>query len=662
MQISPRDKKRIAVCAITLAFSLCAYAYGFFDSWQNALSDRFFIRSPQPRDIVIVAVDDAGLAEIGQWPWQRSVFAQAIDNLQNARAIGIDVVFSEPSSGGSADDLALAGSIRESRVPLILPVELRPNGTVSANVLPALRDSVSPERIGFINIRNGVDGITRSVDSTRASSQGILKSFSSALVQASPESASLPTPPENFRISFRGPSATFLTVSLTDLIHGRLPMRIFDDAYVLIGATAVTLRDSVKTPFGAMPGVEVHANAASTILEGRYLNDASLPTGIILLIISGMSAALLVIRIRRFGLLAGIFSAFAFLLIIASAVSFSGGIILPLLYLLIGAFLMFGSMLAFEYVSESREKQFIEQSFQHYLSADVINELIRNPGKLSLGGERKKVTILFSDIRGFTTLSESLTPEELVSVMNEYLTVMTDIIMAHGGLVDKYIGDAIMAFWGAPLPNPHQAENAAHAANAMAHALAKLNEDFQSRGLPEIGIGIGLNSGEVIVGNMGSKRRFNYTIMGDEVNFASRLEGLNKMYGTSCVISEATYLSLQHAHAGVLPEGARMRRLDTVAVKGKSEPRVIYELLSSPFQSGLDPDSHDESRLDRRLGLFEEGRRSYEKGDWDAAIAIFKEVLDSGEDGPAEALLGRCIEFKKNPPPAWNGVHAFHSK
>ncbi len=236
---------------------------------------------------------------------------------------------------------------------------------------------------------------------------------------------------------------------------------------------------------------------------------------------------------------------------------------------------------------------------------------------------------------------------------------MTDIIMAHNGLVDKYIGDAIMAFWGAPLDNENQASDAAAASVAMLAALKGLNEHWKSRGLPQIGIGIGINSGEAIVGNMGSAKRFNYTVMGDEVNFASRLEGLNKMYGSSCLVSEGTRNALlrESKAKAVVPEKAAIRDLDLVTVKGKTEPKRIYELV--PFGDSAEK---GKAAVEVRLAKFEKARKSYEKGEWDAAIAGFREILAAGNDGPSKALLERAEEFKENPPESWNGVYAFHSK
>lgn len=284
--------------------------------------------------------------------------------------------------------------------------------------------------------------------------------------------------------------------------------------------------------------------------------------------------------------------------------------------------------------------------FQLYLMPEVIDELAEHPELLSLGGQEKTLTILFCDIRGFTTLSEGLSPPELTSLINEYLTAMTDAIMETGGLVDKYIGDAVMAFWGAPLPNLLQESAACRGALAMMSSLDKLNSDLLKRGKKPIHIGIGISTGEVVVGNMGSSKRFNYTVMGDEVNFASRLEGLTKAYGITCVIGERTAKAISGDTSFTL------RELDFVMVKGKKEPRTIYQLFTG----------EPSSVLKEQFVHFMNGRASYIRGDWDEAIKHFKEALLLGEDGPSQTFLDRAEHLMKNPPDDWKGIWEFTTK
>ena len=231
-------------------------------------------------------------------------------------------------------------------------------------------------------------------------------------------------------------------------------------------------------------------------------------------------------------------------------------------------------------------------------------------------------------------------------MMNEYFTLMSNNIMDHKGLVDKYIGDAIMAFWGAPVPNESQAGDACMAALVMSANLKNLNTKWKELGVPSIGIGIGLNTGEVIVGNMGSEKRFNYTIMGDEVNFGSRLEGLNKTYGTQCIISEETWNAVKNDTRFII------RELDNVMVKGKKQPKLIFELITTS----------EIKELEQILSLFSQGRMEYTKGNFKQAAGIFEQILKIYPDGPSQTFLERCLYLIEHAPLEWNGIYEFETK
>jgi adenylate cyclase len=611
-----------------VAVVFLAYFFGAFNSWQEQLTDRFFITREQPSNIIVVAVDEVSLAEYGQWPWPREVFAKAIGKLQSAKAIGIDINFSEPSRVGPQDDAILAQAISSSQVPIVLPLELRTQGDVLTNQLPIFAES---SQQGFVNVRTDVDGVVRKIDHTQAG----FNSFSS-LVLGKPST-------DTSRIAYKGPAKTFLTFSIADVINEKVPEYLLKDSYVLIGATSASLRDTFKTPFGLMPGVEVHANALSTLRDGQMIQETSPSVSLLLIALASLFAIFTVVYIRSFVKLT-ITLLIAFIAVQLTAfVLFSFDLILHLLYIDLSFILSIIVTLVYEFVVESNEKRFIRKSFQYYLSPAVVEELTKNPEKLSLGGERRKLTMLFSDIRGFTTISESLSPEDLTHLINEYLTAMTDIIMDNSGLVDKYIGDAI---WGAPIFSEKQAYDSAKSTILMLEKLAELNKGWKARNIPELGIGIGLNTGEVIVGNMGSSKRFNYTVMGDEVNFASRLEGLNKMYGTQCIVSENTARELAKHPEFIL------RELDLVMVKGKKEPKLIFELVYQP----------DNKNISQLIADFSHARSLYTQGSWDKAIEAFIAILATTNDGPSNAFIERCREMKQNPPAKWNGVYEFHSK
>jgi adenylate cyclase len=301
----------------------------------------------------------------------------------------------------------------------------------------------------------------------------------------------------------------------------------------------------------------------------------------------------------------------------------------------------------YRYVTEEREKKKIRGAFQYYLTASVINEMLKDPTKLKLGGDKKDLSVLFSDIRGFTTISEKMTPEELVHLLNEYLTAMTNVVFHHDGLLDKYMGDAIMAVFGAPLDQPDHALRACRTALDMMGELKKLQIKWSEEGRPVLDIGIGINTGDMVVGNMGSEMRFDYTVMGDSVNLGSRLEGINKEYGTNIIISEYTYDAVK--------DNLFCRELDAVKVKGKKLPVRIYELLG---------ERTDGEKWSKYVVPFEEGLAKYKQGLWDEAIVCFMKALEARPtDAASHLYIERCQSLKENPPEGeWDGVFTMTKK
>lgn len=664
-----KSLKNISVSFLAiLVVCITAYGLGVFDSWNNQLTDRLFTRQPQPQNIIIVAIDDRSLTEIGQWPWKRESFGALVTKLNQAKAIGIDINFSEPSRFGSSDDQQLRTAFDQSKAPLILPVEVDPAKTaankdvsIGKNNIRVVGDNVvvKPQviftesklvRTGIVNVETDNDSGVRSIPfdfRVNNSSNTAAPLFAEAIFNSS-HSEALNYARIGTKIAYQGPAQTFITVSASDVISGKIDPAFFKDSYVLVGATALNLRDLFKTPFGTIPGVEIHANILHTFLSGQQLSPISKQVGALYIFLIALLTCLTVWLIKRVRYLAAALGVLFVAIILFSILSFNNGVILPLIYFLFTFGLTLAVTLIHTYVKEAKEKSFIKQSFQYYLSPEVVSELTQNPDKLKLGGEKRELTILFSDIRGFTSISEKLSPEGLVELMNEYLTVMTDIIMKHGGLVDKYIGDAIMAFWGAPLSNKDHAKAALSASKEMMKKLHEMNGDFEKKGWPPIAIGIGLNTGEVIVGNMGSHKRFNYTIMGDEVNFASRLEGLTKQYGICCLASESTIKRGSESAGGAYAS----RKLDSVMVKGKKEPKIIYELVDDEVKT---PEALRE--------LFTHAYVLYTQGKFADAITAFKAILEKyPDDEPTKVFLHRSEEFEKNPPLDWKGVYEFKTK
>jgi adenylate cyclase len=301
----------------------------------------------------------------------------------------------------------------------------------------------------------------------------------------------------------------------------------------------------------------------------------------------------------------------------------------------------------YRYVTEEREKKKIRGAFQYYLTPSVVNEILKDPAKLKLGGDKKHLSVMFSDIRGFTTISEKLSPEELVRLLNEYLTAMTDIVFKYEGLLDKYIGDAIMAVFGAPLEQPDHALRACRTGLEMMAKLQELRAKWAAEGRPDVDIGVGINSGDMVVGNMGSEMRFDYTVMGDSVNLASRLEGTNKEYGTHIILSEFTY--------EIVKAELYCRELDAVRVKGKKRPVRLYELLG---------ERRDAAQWQPWVEPFETGLAEYRAGRWDEAMAAFNKVQEIRPgDYPAQLYVERCTALKAHPPEGeWDGVFTMTKK
>jgi len=375
-----------------------------------------------------------------------------------------------------------------------------------------------------------------------------------------------------------------------------------------------------------------------------YYQDDVTAIGVIFLF--ALLAGLILFRFR-IHIATVLLAVLAIAYIFFSIYMFDSGIIMNVLFPLLSITLIYITLVVTYFLTEEKSRKWITSVFGKYVSPVVIYNLIKNPDRIKLGGEKKNITVFFSDIRGFTSISEKLDPEDLVHLINEYLTEMTTIIINDQGLVDKYMGDAIMAFWGAPLDQPNHAEMACSSSLEMMDKLRELKKKWEKEHVPSFDIGIGLNSGDAIVGNMGSFKRFDYTAMGDNVNLASRMEGLNKSYGTEILITEYTYK--------IVKDKFETRKLDAVRVKGKKKSILIFELISRK-------DELDKKHRDF-ISLYETGLELYFKKEWKTAIKSFQEALKLVDDNASYVFITRCKEFLKNPPPSdWDGVWEMKTK
>lgn len=450
-------------------------------------------------------------------------------------------------------------------------------------------------------------------------------------------------------IPYRGGQGSFRYYSAADILSGTVPAKALEGAIVLVGTTAPGLMDLRSTPVAAVyAGVEIHANMIAGILDQSIKHAPNYTQGAELVSLA-LGGLLLTCSLPFLGplvslaLTAGLVSAFVALNLLA----WRSGLVLPLASQMLLFPLLYAFNASYGFLVETRAKRHITGLFGQYVPPEIVGTMSRDPRHFTMEAESREMTVLFTDVVGFTSISEMLEPKALARLMNEYLSAMTAIIYQHGGTIDKYIGDAIMAFWGAPLPDPDHAAHAVTAALAMQERMVLLRQEFAAQGLPEMRIGIGINSGIMRVGNMGSTYRVAYTVMGDAVNLASRLEGLTRQYGIWIIAGQETQRRVSDI---------AWRELDLVRVKGKNEPATIFE------------PSGDKELLDTSVGndiaLFDNALVSYRNGEWDAAESVLQQLVDRHAGFILYQLyLDRILQYRQNPPPEkWDGVCTFTTK
>jgi adenylate cyclase len=450
------------------------------------------------------------------------------------------------------------------------------------------------------------------------------------------------------QINYHGPKRTYPYFSVADVVQRNFPPGTFKDKIVLVGASATGIADLRTPPYGDndFPGVEIHANVIDNLLHQNFLVRGAKQQ---------LWDALLIVF---FGIPLGIWMA----LVSPRWMWFGFGLLVPLAAVNYQAFLR-GSWLNFtvpamtltgnvvlvslyRVLIEEKEKRRVRSAFGQYLSPEVIRRLLVNPRLVE--PKKTDITVMFSDIRGFTTISEKLDAQDLALFLNQYLSDMTRIVFEYQGTLDKYIGDAVMAFWGAPYEEPGHAVRGCNTALEMMSRVHEMQKKWEAEGKPHLDIGIGLNTGVASVGNMGSILRYGYTALGDAVNLSSRLEGLNKEYGTHILANETTYQSAQDA-------GFLFRELDLIRVKGKLQPVTIYELVGRSAEPGPNGAAQD---LHARLELFAQARALYRKRHWEEAQRTFEDILAKWpDDGPSRTYWKRCQEYLfEEPPSGWDGV------
>ncbi|QEM66956.1 adenylate/guanylate cyclase domain-containing protein [Geobacter sp. FeAm09] len=662
----------------------------FFSSFELKSYDllsRLLNRDRGSSDIVIVQVDqpslDALAAEGVTWPWPRQVYAPVFERLAQADAVFVDILFTEPSSYGEEDDRILAAAVARAGnvvLPVFATANQRENDAAGQQFLdrmavrgvpapaPALPSAITPiaplargaHGGGNVMIKPDRDGVYRRLPllfqaAGRTLPHLVLGHLLERRVIAVRDGrlarGTEPLPLAGGALLPRFPRGAqpYQVVSIRELIRddGRTPYPApwFKGKKVFLGLTAAGLYDLKPTAVSAVTsGVQVHAATLDALLHGTFLKRVPDALAIVFMAAIAVTACAFILThtsiAANLALLAG--------LLLASlgvpALSFSLGWYLPLIPPLAALAVAFAAASTYSYATEGRERRFVRRAFSQYMDETVVAHLLKHPDLIKPGGQRRRVTVFFADIAGFTTIAEQFPPEETALMLHDVLNAVSEEVIGHQGVIDKYIGDCVMAFWGAPLARPDAGSNACRAALAALAALERVNADFKARGLGTISLRIGLHTGDAIVGNLGSDRLFDYTVVGDTVNLASRLESANKFFATRIMVSDAT---LQEAGDGFL-----VRELGLIAVKGKELPVRIHELLAE--RAGAPPE------LAAWAALYGRGGDAFHRREWQAAEALFDEALSQRpQDGPALFYRDWCRRCRETPPLTddWNVIH-----
>jgi adenylate cyclase len=644
------------------------------------------------RDIVLIMIDQESLdvyekSQGMPWPWPRQMYAVFADYLKagGAKALFLDLILSETSRYGVEDDDILSRAMTASGnvfVPFFISAEtknkdvealrqlkrfslpardypkkaVQPLESVSLPIEVLLRSAAGA---GNVRFAQDEDSIFRRIPLLFSYESLLLPSLPLALAEfvmgRSPADGVPLDGSGRMIIRYHGPAGTYETYSAAAIINswaqmdeGKTPQidpKEFAGKIVLLGTNAPGLLDLRPTPFSPICSwTEIQAAALDNLLHKDFIRITPLAVLFLYLLVLALLTAVGISFSMKIWKIAIFFALLLALPAAASALAFRGGYWLDFAVPEAAVLASFIGAALLNYSHEGRQRRFIKNVFRHYLSPDVIERILQNPSMLDLGGERREISAFFSDVAGFTSISEKLSPEELVELLNAYLSEMTDIILSLGGTLDKYEGDAMIAFWNAPLDQPDHALRACRAALRCQKRLAELRPEFKRRFGSEVFARIGVHSGPAVVGNMGSEKRFDYTAMGDTMNLASRLEGACKQYKVATLIGEPTRDMVKAAIV--------TREIDMIRVVGKKTPVRVFEPVGEREETA--------SGEIEKAALFERGLEAYRNRDWDGAVETFRKL---GEDVPAGIYVRRCLAFKQSPPPPdWDGVFELGEK
>jgi len=644
-------------------------------------------------DIVLMAVDQPSLDAFEKeqglgWPWPRQIYAPLLDFLKSggAKAVFFDLMLTEGSTFGVEDDRLLAEAMTRSG-NVLLPIFLSRDEKESdpgAHALlerwalkapgPAVRPALTPARsvslpveelaaaavrLGNVQFVPDGDSVYRRLPLVSEYDGLLIPSLPLALagfLDAGFDPADVPLDRSGTMIlRYFGPERTYRTYSIGAIINSQVRIEEglepqvepaeFSGKTVLVGGTAAGLYDLRPTPFGGVfPGMEILATALDNLVHKGYIRQAPAAVTWLSALVLALAAGIGTSLLKKTGHMAALGLALPAAAAAGSLLAARSGVWVDLVAPVFAAAGAFIAAALLSYGVEGRQRRFIKSAFRHYLSPQVIDRVLDDPTLLRLGGERREISAFFSDVAGFTSISERLSPEELVALLNAYLSEMTDIILGLGGTLDKYEGDAIIAFWNAPVDQPDHALRACQAAIRCQRKLDERREEFRRKYGHEVRMRVGLNSGPAVVGNMGSERRFDYTAMGDTMNLASRLEGAGKVYGVSILASEETERRVR--------QEILAREVDLIRVVGKAQPVRIYELIG---ERATLPAGEAE-----RVVRFGQAVAAYRARRFAEAGASFASMAGD----PVAALYAeRARRAAAGPPPAdWDGVHVLDRK
>ncbi len=648
----------------------------------------FLVRGdkPRPNNIVVVGIDENSFDELNlQWPWPRGLHGKLIDTLyaSGAKAVAFDLLFAEPST--EIEDQKLADAIaRHGSVILGREVKTEHNQQLDLNTKFKLLKIVDPvpiidrlpigsksATVGRVNPDIDSDGFIRRIDVERDQDDKEMISFPEAAAQqfALATGKTLPAGAIGGErwINFIGRAGSIQLVSYNMVVDPEhaLPKDFFKDKLVFVGfadyssgAPQEGLIDHFSTPLShwggkKMAGVEMHAQVAANVLSGEritwfnsdklYLISTAvgLSLGILILSVSPIIALAIFTPIFAAGWLLSYFLFTKFLIFLSPAI-----LLTPL------SFIMLLSPI-FQYVFVARQRSYVKKAFSTYLSPRLVEQLLEHPEQLDLAGEEREGTLLFLDLEGFTAFSEKLSPKELIQLINRTLGAFAEIVLKWDGMIDKYIGDALMAVWSVPLHDPEHALKAVLAAREILQKAKQLAEDELERTGITLGVRIGINSGTFVAGNVGGGQQFNYTVLGNEVNLASRLEGINKIFGSRVIISDR---SVSRLGEGSEEKGILLRELDSIRVKGQKASVTVYELFS--LTEGKEVSQR------QVLSLYSQGLGAYKARKWETAHEMFKNANGlNPSDIASQLMLERCKKFMLEPPSeSWDGITTMTEK